>query len=539
MVALALTSNGSISDADTTTGWTGDTFVLEPDIKTQGTNSVSWAATANGTNDAYVAGTWNLSSTHLRLSINLTYLAYWAASNAVQIYLSDGTNTDYVTVFNTVSDYGGGWKDVIVDTALFTTVTLSSITQVGLRVNCASKPRNVVNSFADNWRYSNGLVITSTTTETVSFTQAAAEDAVNVYGIVVLNDGVLFTSGEIYLGGTGAENANIVSVNETIVFPDRLVTTALYKIVSQQGTGSTDIDIQGLVCKTVGGTGTDITFNSNLNSFSLRSSSFISAGSMVYTPTVASPVFSNNTFTLCGTTTIGITSTGSIWDSCDAITISGSGVLTNGSVRDSTATYAVTVDTLSAVSNVSFYDADSSGTAVYLNSGASLSQSWNCLDPDSNYVTGTTGNGVQRTGGAITGTEHIYINDSNTGNTYNISVASGAVTPSVATAGAIVNVTANQRTISFTVNPLPSPDYEWRFYQVTALGSLAGATPLVTGAENETSATISNFYSYTYTPNTYVCLQIIANGYEEALDFFTLEDNNMNRTINLDVEENT
>ena len=103
---------------------------------------------------------------------------------------------------------------------------------------------------------------------------------------------------------------------------------------------------------------------------------------------------------------------------------------------------------------------------------------------------------------------------------------------------ATVNVTANQRNLSFTVSPLPSPDYEWRLYSVTALGSLAGASELVTGAEHETSATKTNIYTYSYAANQYTALQIISNDYIEYIDYFTLEDNNVNRTINLTVDDN-
>ena len=51
MVALTLTGSGTISAAESTTNWVGDTFSLEPDIKVEGGNSIACTQTNSGTND--------------------------------------------------------------------------------------------------------------------------------------------------------------------------------------------------------------------------------------------------------------------------------------------------------------------------------------------------------------------------------------------------------------------------------------------------------------------------------------------------------
>lgn len=85
------------------------------------------------------------------------------------------------------------------------------------------------------------------------------------------------------------------------------------------------------------------------------------------------------------------------------------------------------------------------GHAVEL-TGAAGSYTWDCVT--TGYDTGTADDGVEVTGGSITGDETIHITAS-TG-TFNISVNSGKTIPSVSSAGAIVNVSAGQATYTNT-----------------------------------------------------------------------------------------
>lgn len=449
MVALARTNSGTVSLAESTTGWTGDTFALEPDIKVEGSNSVACAQTNNGTNDLYFAGSWNLSGgQHIRLFWNCAYVGYFSATNPVQVFLSDGTNTDYFTYFSTTGIYTGGWADLIVavNSTNFPTVTLSSVTQVGIRVNTSAKPRNVpANVWCDNWRYADGIEITSSTTEAVSFQDAADSDKTNEYYLFKDVDGVLFAPCELVLGSTGSANANIVSLNETIVFPDRNVTSSLYKIKSQEGTGNTDIDISGLVCKTVGGSGAELDFSSSLNTFSLVSSTFIGMGSMTFTPTTASPVLFSNGFTSCGTTSLGIAADTCVFTESGQITTSGTGGLTDCTIDSanlSANTAAVVCDNLSDVSSCDF-TRGTNGHAVEL-TVASGTMSWsNTL---SGYAAGSTGSPVTPTSN---GNEALYV--SAPSGTVTIQVAAGATTPSIRSAGATVNVATGGVTIDVNV----------------------------------------------------------------------------------------
>lgn len=102
------------------------------------------------------------------------------------------------------------------------------------------------------------------------------------------------------------------------------------------------------------------------------------------------------------------------------------------------------------------------------------------------------------------------------------------------TAGGSTTVEAISTNFNFTVNPLPSPNYEWRIYTVSAIGSLTGAVEL-TGAENATVALQS--YNHTFT-NQAIAVQIISDDYVEAIEFYTLTSTAQSQTINLETDDN-
>jgi hypothetical protein len=163
--------------------------------------------------------------------------------------------------------------------------------------------------------------------------------------------------------------------------------------------------------------------------------------------------------------------------------------------------------------------------------GAAGTYTWNNIAVG--YDAGSPGNGVQVTGGSITGNETIYLTA--TTGTFTINVADGATVPSVATAGAIVNVVSGQKTFSFTLSPSIT-GYEWRIYEDSATAGVIGTVLL----DGEETATVDNqSYTYTYSADTDIVVQIIAEGYEESLHYDTLTNADKSVTINLTAEENT
>lgn len=193
--------------------------------------------------------------------------------------------------------------------------------------------------------------------------------------------------------------------------------------------------------------------------------------------------------------------------------------LTDCAIANNASSSAVVCSDLADLTTCSF-TSSGSGHAVELDSLGSGSMIW------SNTLTSYAG-----TDGS-TGDEALFVNVAS-GN-ITISVADGATTPSVRTAGAICTVVAGLKTFTFTVNPA-IVGYEWRIYEDDPAAGIIGTVEL----GGEESATLST-QSITYTPSAQViALQIMANGYTESLTFYNLIAVDQNITINLERETNT
>ncbi len=92
----------------------------------------------------------------------------------------------------------------------------------------------------------------------------------------------------------------------------------------------------------------------------------------------------------------------------------------------------------------------------------------------------------------------------------------------------------DQNTVDFKFSVSPSiTGYEWRLYQVDALGSLEGAIEL---AGQETASADNQTYVYTHSVDIPVALQIISqpnNDYIESTTFYTLTADNKDISITL------
>lgn len=217
----------SISDAESTTSWGGDSFSLDNEILVEGSNSVSCSLTTNGANSVYydLASATDFSSSTVRLYFNTTIVPNLGtvAQNGIQAFFFDGTNTTTQTVGGN-DTYQGGWVDIILDprdTAKWTSSVVSSATRVGLNFNTQSKPRNVpANTWLDSWRAVDDVYFSQTTnSEQMDFSDMAAADG-DQYNVLNEKDGVVSARGTINLGpdiGT-ANYLDVVSNNETVIF---------------------------------------------------------------------------------------------------------------------------------------------------------------------------------------------------------------------------------------------------------------------------------------------------------------------------------
>ncbi len=236
--------------AETITDWNGDSFTLEPDIKVQGSNSVACAQTNNGNNEVYVDGftAADLSTVHLRLWFNISYVGYLSSTNPCQVFISDGTNTAYWDY--DISEYAGGWRQAVVytgNTPLSGTKPTGNSTRVGIRFVTSSKPRNVpANAWYDAWYYGDGYTVTGGTSgDEIDWSHIASVDEANAYGIVEEYEGVYFLAGEVTIGdGTLTTYFNPISQN--VQFKDLSVSSTLYQIVFYDDASLvTNVDIAG------------------------------------------------------------------------------------------------------------------------------------------------------------------------------------------------------------------------------------------------------------------------------------------------------
>lgn len=131
--------------------------------------------------------------------------------------------------------------------------------------------------------------------------------------------------------------------------------------------------------------------------------------------------------------------------------------------------------------------------------------------------------------GAIgAGSASIY---NNSGGVVNINVSGGGNSPTYRNGVGATTTVNNAKTFKFTLSP-PFTGYEWRIYSVSAVGSMAGAVELA----GEEVATLNNqTYSYEYTVDQPIAVQIMAfgNDYVEKLEYFTLTATSKDVTINL------
>lgn len=299
-MATAVLTNvpSTISTAESITGWTGDTFSLEPDIKVQGSNSVACAQTNNGANDIYYTGftAADLSTVHLRLWFNISFVGNLSSTNPIQVYISDGTNTAYWAI--DASAYAGGWSQAVVytgNTPTSGTKPTGNSTRVGILFTTASKPRNVpANTWLDAWYYGDGYTITGGTSgDEIDWSHVAALDKTEAYNIVSVFEDVYFFAGDVTVG-SGA-TTTYFSSGQKVQFKDLPVLSTLYKVTFEGS--ACNIDIAG---GSYGAAGTqDYLFDASdtgINSFDLTGVQFAKANSVLF---AAGESITNSVFDDC------------------------------------------------------------------------------------------------------------------------------------------------------------------------------------------------------------------------------------------------
>lgn len=258
MATAVLTNVPTTIDlAEATTNWTGDTFALEPDDKIQGSNSVATVITPNAgsSQEIWVAGTWDFSAVdeHLRLSgkLNFSGNLQTHANHGWQIFISDGTNSSYWTVYGS-DTYPGGWQKPVIYTGntpdeTSGTVNKAAITKIGMRFKTLTKPRNVpANAWFDAWYYGDGYTVTGGTSgDEIDWSHIAALDLIEAYDVIKDIEEVYFLAGEVTVGD-GISTTYFKPQGQKLQFKVLSVLSTLYKIIfSDDASALTNINIVG------------------------------------------------------------------------------------------------------------------------------------------------------------------------------------------------------------------------------------------------------------------------------------------------------
>jgi len=534
-----------VSNADSLTNWalikiegsggTPSVFasVGTIDLVKEGTDAVASVVNKQRINIYYQSGSYDFTpassgggATKVPSGIVYIWNAFLAAGSALikangggQISLSDGTNTSYWNVYGS-DTYSGGF----IKWAILTTITpsensgananLGNITRIGFVNDVGATTTRFDNMVVDAMDVGNGLTFQGTTTTNKLFLESQAIDNATKIGVLENYSGEIFSQGNLLFSGT-----SMISNAETLVFKDTLGGAYTYTL-SITGT----VTLTNSAVKTSG----VVNFNFNTASataFTMNGGSI--AGFNILT-TGSGQTVNGAVFQAGGSSTIANTITNSSFNICGLITVNGA--LTGCAINNGTASASVITSDLAKVTDCNFVS-DGSNHAVELTSIGGGSMSWN--NTLTGYVSG--GSGGSPVTPTSTGNEAIFVNVGS--GTFTINVAAGATTPSIRSAGATVNVVAGLKT--FTFNTLPAfVGYEWRIYSVTAIGSLAGSVEL---AGEEVSTLSTHAYSYSYTVDTPIAVQVLAQpgaDYIEEVRYYTLIDGDQSTTINLTIDIN-
>ena len=335
---IGLLGYTEIDDADTNANWTEAT-TPDPDILKEGTNSMSGVLNADLDVAYYDDGvTRSIANKHLRMWINTTNMPYMEddAGNGYEMYVHDGSNTDYYTIFSS-DDYSGGWFNAVVDCALFTTVTDANVDRWGIRVNHHTRGKNAVNFWIDYVRYLDGYYITGGTSgDKIKLSDIAIADTGTTtlygYGIILENEEVYFCYGKFQIGN-GSTTTYFEMDGDVLVFTDAPVADGLYSLIGN-GSGA-NITITNSTIKSAG--------IGDANRFDVDMSTD-SPGTVAITDTV---------FLRGGAVTFasGQTNTGNTFNNCQQITTNGADI-SECSVVDS----AVVTNMGAVYQNVAYTD---------------------------------------------------------------------------------------------------------------------------------------------------------------------------------------
>ncbi len=239
-----------ITTAESITNWTGVSLSTDNELFKEGSNSVFGILRNDLEVMYYDDGTArDGTGEHLRIWINFTAFSLLdtEANGGMEAFVFDNTNTDYFTIFGS-DTYKGGWFNMVVDMAKFTTVTQANIDRWGIRFNRTGAPRQVDNTWMDYIRYMDGYYATGGTSgDKIDLAGIAAQDDItaNAYGIIQVIEGIYFGYGKLQIGN-GATTTWFQMDGDVLSFADAPVAANFFE-VSGNGSGANLVFTDSLI----------------------------------------------------------------------------------------------------------------------------------------------------------------------------------------------------------------------------------------------------------------------------------------------------
>jgi len=218
-----------LDDCSDYTTWNGESPATVTDFYITGTSCVGFTVRGDGANDIYVdTGTYDLSGSpcHVRFWMMTTALKELLseASDGIQFYCTDGSNTAYWTIGGS-DTYPGGWWNLVVDVSQSPTsgtkpTDMSVCTSFGIRFNHTGTAKNSQNTWIDHFFIGDGSLGFSNFSGLITvgnITDAGSQFALTGYYLLTLLDSC--TAGLALVAGIGIFNepaGGITLINRTL-----------------------------------------------------------------------------------------------------------------------------------------------------------------------------------------------------------------------------------------------------------------------------------------------------------------------------------
>lgn len=390
----------------------------------------------------------------------------WSTTNFKQWFL-DGSDTIPAAI---------GWMNYVVDPAGAAdnsagTLTLSTVKNAGFICRQSTGVTTTVsNQFVDAVRMGTGITATTTAGgDTLTMADLYATDKTNSWGIVTKYSDIYYGAGKITIGSASQGQAcNFTDTGQVLVWRNFPVAATFYELFLQGASGfKTTVTLTGWIIRGQAGKTWNVNCSDAFSDFKAYSCAL---------ENLSGPVLS----------------AGSVLSGC---TISSSGLFEVNGATISSTSFSNTLTGSTAQIKLDAASETSGLTGLTFTKGANTAHAAQITAAGDYNMTGHTFSGYAASDGS-TGNETFYISAAS--GIVNLSVDSAV---SIRTAGATVNVTVGQKTLTLTDLVTGS--------DIVILTS--GTTTVLVSVDQHGSTSYA--YNYTYSAGTYIDVCVYQPGY--------------------------